>query len=88
VLGEWSAPDAILFESPTTATAQVLTGVSLTSPDAFDLDVGTTERVDAIHTAALGTAVVMGEPQDFSDHGVRCFMLIDPNGIAINVLPP
>jgi catechol 2,3-dioxygenase-like lactoylglutathione lyase family enzyme len=88
VRGEWLAPDAIMFESPTTASAQVLTGVSLTSPDAFDLDVGTTERVDAIHAAALGNAVVMGGPQDFPDHGVRCFMLIDPNGIAINVVAP
>jgi catechol 2,3-dioxygenase-like lactoylglutathione lyase family enzyme len=88
VRGQWSTPDAIMFESPTAAGAQVLTGVSLTSPDAFDLDVGTTERVDAIHAAAVGNAVVMGGPQDFPDHGVRCFLLIDPNGIAINVVAP
>jgi catechol 2,3-dioxygenase-like lactoylglutathione lyase family enzyme len=88
VVGEWSAPDTIMFESPTAAAAQVLTGVSLTSPDAFDLDVGTTERVDAIHDAALGNAMVMGGPQDFPDHRVRCFSLIDPNGIAINVVAP
>jgi catechol 2,3-dioxygenase-like lactoylglutathione lyase family enzyme len=87
VRGEWSAPDAIMFES-TASGAQVLTGVNLTSPDAFDLDVGTTERVDAIHAAAKGNAVVMGGPQDFLDHGIRCFLLIDPNGIAMNVLAP
>ena len=68
--------------------AQVLAGVSLTSPDAFDLDVGPAERVDAIHAAAMGHAVVMGGPQDFPDHGVRCFLVIDPNGIAINVVAP
>lgn len=88
VRGQWSNPDAIMFESPTAAGAQVLTGGSLTSPDAFDLDVGTIERVDAIHAAAVGNAVVMGGPQDFPDHGVRCFLLIDPNGIAMNVVAP
>jgi catechol 2,3-dioxygenase-like lactoylglutathione lyase family enzyme len=88
VRGQWSDPDAIMFESPTAVGAQVLTGVSLTSPDAFDLDVGTLERVDAIHAAAVGNAVVMGGPQDFPDHGVRCFLLIDPNGIAMNVVAP
>ncbi len=80
---EW--PDVVMFESPTVSGAQVLAGVSLTSPDSFDLDVGTTERVDAIHTAAVGNAVVMGTPQDFPDQGIRCFLLIDPNGVAINV---
>jgi catechol 2,3-dioxygenase-like lactoylglutathione lyase family enzyme len=88
VHGEWSNPDAIMFESPTSADAQVLTGVNLISPDSFDLDVGTVERVDAIHAAAVGNAVVMGGPEDFPSHGVRCFMLIDPNGIAMNVVAP
>jgi catechol 2,3-dioxygenase-like lactoylglutathione lyase family enzyme len=88
VQGEWSDPDAIIFESPTGSGAEVLTGLNLTSPDAFDLDVGTTERVDAIHAAAVGNAVVMGGPQNFPDHGIRCFLLIDPNGIAMNVLAP
>lgn len=88
VHGEWSDPAAILFESPTAGRAQVLTGINLTSPDAFDLDVGTIERVDAIHTAAVGNAVVMGGPEDFPEHGIRCFLLIDPNGIAMNVLAP
>ena len=86
VVAEWSAPGAIMFGSPTAPEACVLAGVSLSSPDAYDLDVGTCERVDAIHAGALANAVVMGEPQDFPDHGVRCFLLIDPNGIAINVL--
>lgn len=36
----------------------------------------------------MGRAVVMGGPQDFPDHGIRCFLLIDPNGIAMNVLAP
>lgn len=88
IRGEFSAPDAIMFESPTASGAQVLTGLNLTSPDAFDLDVGTTDRVDAIHAAAIGNAVVMGGPQDFPDHGIRCFLLIDPNGIAMNVVAP
>jgi catechol 2,3-dioxygenase-like lactoylglutathione lyase family enzyme len=88
VHGEWSDPDTIMFESPTCADAQLLTGVNLTSPDAFDLDVGTIERVDAIHAAAVGNALVMGAPEDFPSHGVRCFMLIDPNGIAMNLVAP
>ena len=78
-------PDVLMFESPSGSGAQVLTGSSLTSPDAFDLDVGTPRRVDNIHAAAVGNAVVMGEPQDFPAQGVRCFLLIDPNGVAINV---
>lgn len=86
VCGEWSSPAAIMFESPTAPGAQVLTGTDLTSPDAFDLDVGTTERLETIHAAALGNAVVMGAPQDFPAHGVRCFLLMDPNGVAINVV--
>jgi catechol 2,3-dioxygenase-like lactoylglutathione lyase family enzyme len=88
VHGEWSNPDAIMFESPSSADAQLLTGANLVSPDSFDLDVGTVERVDAIHAAAIGNAVVMGGPEDFPSHGVRCFMLIDPNGIAMNVVAP
>jgi len=88
VHGEWSDPDAIMFESPTSAGAQLLTGVDLISPDAFDLDVGSVERVDAIHAAAVGNAVIMGGPEDFPSHGVRCFMLIDPNGIAMNIVAP
>jgi catechol 2,3-dioxygenase-like lactoylglutathione lyase family enzyme len=80
---EW--PDIVMLESPSGSGAQVLAGMSLTSPDSFDLDVGTTDRVDAIHTAALGNAVVMGEPCDFPDQGIRCFPLVDPNGVAINV---
>jgi len=88
VHGEWTNPEAIMFESPTSADAQLLTGTNLTSPDAFDLDVGTVERLDAIHAAAVGNAVVMGGPENFPSHGVRCFLLIDPNGIAMNVVAP
>jgi catechol 2,3-dioxygenase-like lactoylglutathione lyase family enzyme len=82
---EW--PDIVMFTSHTSA-AQVLAGASLTSPNAFNLDVGTAERVDAIHAATMGNAVVMGEPQDFPDKGIHCFLLIDPNGIAVNVTAP
>jgi hypothetical protein len=56
---------------------------ALTSPNAFDLDVGKAQRVDTIYAAAMGIAVVMGGLQDFPDQGIRCFLIIDPNGIAI-----
>lgn len=82
--GTW--PDVVLFGSA--AGAEVIATTTVVSPSAFDLDVGTTGRVDAIHGAAVGRAVVMGPPQDFPEQGVRCFLLIDPNGIAINVLAP
>jgi catechol 2,3-dioxygenase-like lactoylglutathione lyase family enzyme len=82
---EW--PDIVVFKSRTSA-AQVLAGARLTSPDAFDLDVGAAERVDEVHAAAVGHAVVMGGPQDFPDQGIRCFLLIDPNGVAINISAP
>lgn len=88
VTGEWSNPDAVMFESPIAPRAQLLTGSNLTSPSSFDLDVGTTARLDEVHAAAVGNAVVMGGPEDFPNHGVRCFLLLDPNGIAINVLAP
>ena len=78
-------PDVVMFESATSPGARVLAGGNVTSPDQFDLMVGTMARVDAIHSAAVGNAVVMGEPEDFPDYGIRCFLLIDPNGIAINV---
>ena len=86
VCGEW--PDVVLFEAPTTAGAQVIAGMNLASPNTFDIDVGTPDRLDAIHAAAQGNAVIMGPPQDFPDKGIRCCMLIDPNGVAINVVAP
>ena len=86
VLGEW--PDVVLFEAPTTAGAQVIAGMNLASPNTFDIDVGTPDHLDAIHAAAQGNAVIMGPPQDFPDKGIRCYMLMDPNGVAINVVAP
>jgi catechol 2,3-dioxygenase-like lactoylglutathione lyase family enzyme len=80
---EWR--DVLMFESSTTPGVQVLAGSNITSPDQFDLVVGTVARVDAIHAAAVGNAVVLGAPEDFPDYGIRCFTLVDPNGIAINV---
>ena len=85
VRDEW--PGIVMFQSRTSA-AQVLAAVNSISPDAFDLDVGTPDRVDAVHAAAMGNAVVMGSPQDFPDQGVHLFLLLDPNGVAINVSAP
>jgi catechol 2,3-dioxygenase-like lactoylglutathione lyase family enzyme len=85
VRDEW--PGIVMFTSGASA-AQVVAVADLTSPSAFDIDVGTAERVDAIHAAAVGAAVVMGPPQDFPAQGVRCFLLLDPNGTAINVTAP
>ena len=84
IRNEW--PGTVMFESATSPRAQVLAGTSLSSPDSFDLDVGSAARVDAIHAASVGNAVVMGPPEDFPTEGVRCFLLIDPNGVAINVV--
>jgi len=67
------------------ANTQVLAGWGLTSPDSFDLDVGSRDRVDEVYASAAGNAVVMGTPEDFPAQGIRCFLLIDPNGVAINV---
>ena len=38
--------------------------------------------------ATMGNAVAMGAPQDSPDQRIRCFLIIDPNGIAINVTAP
>jgi catechol 2,3-dioxygenase-like lactoylglutathione lyase family enzyme len=85
VRDEW--PGIVMFTSRT-SPAQVLAVSNMASPNAFDLDVGTAARVDAIHAAAVGDAVVMGAPQDYPVEGVRCFLIMDPNGIAINVTAP
>jgi catechol 2,3-dioxygenase-like lactoylglutathione lyase family enzyme len=85
VRDEW--PGIVMFKSRT-STAQVVTGVNVISPDTFDLDVGTAARVDAVHAAAVGNAVVMSAPEDFPDQGIRLFLIIDPNGVAINVTAP
>ena len=79
---EW--PEGIMFEG-SRSSSQVLAGWGLTSPDSFDLDVGSRDRVDAVYSSAVRHAVVMGVPEDFPAQGIRCFLLIDPNGVAINV---
>jgi catechol 2,3-dioxygenase-like lactoylglutathione lyase family enzyme len=55
------------------------------SPDGFDLDVGTVDRVDRIYREAKGYWIVLGEPADSPQHGIRCFTVFDPNGLGINV---
>lgn len=55
------------------------------APDGFDLDVGTIDRVERIYAAAKGAWMVQAAPQDFPEHGIRCFTVFDPNGLSVNV---
>lgn len=73
------------FRSPDAAGAQVIASTRLANPDGFDLVVGSLDRLDQIHRAAQSQSVVVHAPADFPEQGIRCFMLLDPNGIGVNV---
>ncbi len=74
-----------MFRSPAAPRAQLIASTRVSNPDGFDLDVGSLDRLDDIYRAAQGQWIVLHAPGDFPDHGIRCFMLLDPNGIAVNV---
>ena len=65
--------------------AQVIANARLANPDGFDLVVGSLDRLDQIHDAAEATRSSCTRQPDFPEQGVRCFMLLDPNGIGVNV---
>jgi len=75
----------LIFRSPTAPGAQIIGSTDVANPDGFDLDVGNLGRVHRIYEEAVGMCVVLHAPHDFEEHGIRCFMLLDPNGIAVNV---
>jgi uncharacterized protein (TIGR03083 family) len=81
----WDIDGVMMFRSAATSGAEVIASTRLANPDGFDLVVGGLERLDGIHRAALGRSIVLHSPADFPDHGIRCFMLLDPNGIGVNV---
>jgi catechol 2,3-dioxygenase-like lactoylglutathione lyase family enzyme len=74
----------MMFRSRTAPSVQVIASGRMANPDGFDLLVGSLDRLDEIHRAAQGRSVVLHAPADFPEHGVRCFMLLDPNGIGVN----
>ena len=82
----WDIDGIMLFRSPTAPKAQVIASTRVAHPDGFDLDVGSLERLDQIYGDAQGGSVVLHAPKDFPEHGIRCFMLLDPNGIGVNVV--
>jgi catechol 2,3-dioxygenase-like lactoylglutathione lyase family enzyme len=82
----WDVDGIMLFRSPTAPRAQVIASTRVAHPDGFDLDVGSLERLDRIYDAAQGRSIVLHAPRDFPEHGIRCFMLLDPNGIGVNVV--
>lgn len=75
----------MMFRSPANPGAQVIASTRMANPDGFDLVVGSLDRLDQIHRAAQSRSIVLHAPNDFPDHGIRCFMLLDPNGIGVNV---
>jgi uncharacterized protein (TIGR03083 family) len=75
----------MMFRSPAVPGAQVIASARQANPDGFDLVVGSLDRLDQIHRAAQSRSIVLHAPADFPEHGIRCFMLLDPNGIGVNV---
>lgn len=75
----------IVFRSRTAPGAQIIGSTDVANPDGFDLDVGNLDRLQMIYEEAIGMCIVLHAPHDFEEHGIRCFMLLDPNGIGINV---
>jgi uncharacterized protein (TIGR03086 family) len=47
--------------------------------------VGSLDHLDQIHRVAQTQSIVWHAPTDFLEYGIRCFMLLDPNGIGVNV---
>lgn len=83
------APTAVdgvsVFRAPD-SPAQLIGSTTIgASPDGFDLDVGTIERVEQIYAEASGSWMQLGEPEDFPEYGIRCFTVFDPNGYSVNV---
>ena len=75
----------MMFRSPAATGLQVIASTRLANPDGFDLVVGSLDRLDQIHSAAQSQSIVLHAPADFPQQGIRCFMLLDPNGIGVNV---
>lgn len=74
-----------IFRAPDSLAQVIASNQESASPDGFDLDVGTIERVEHIYEEAKGACIVLGAPEDFAQHGIRCFTMLDPNGIALNI---
>lgn len=51
----------------------------------LDVQVGTLDRVDALHHASTGTWIVLHGPVDLEKVRIRSFGVLDPSGTAINV---
>lgn len=72
----------IVFRSPTAHGAQVIASARLGHPDGFDLVVRSLDRFEQIHRAAQSRSTVLHPPTDFPEHGIRCFILLDPTASA------
>jgi uncharacterized protein (TIGR03086 family) len=82
---QWDHDGIMMFRLPGAAGAQVIANTRLANPDGFDVVVGSLDRLDQIHRAAESQSIVLHAPADFPQQGIRCFMLLDPNGIGVNV---
>jgi len=77
----------LMFCSPTNPQVQVtVNGEGVPLPPGFIIDVGTAERVVAIHERSVQDGVTIVEPLDDKPWGIRRFSLLDPNGARITVL--
>jgi catechol 2,3-dioxygenase-like lactoylglutathione lyase family enzyme len=77
----------LLFTSPSDPNIQVsLNGDFDSLPAGFIVDVGTGERVQEIHDAALEAGLRVIEAIDDKPWGIRRFSLLDPSGSRVTVL--
>jgi len=77
----------LLFTSPSDSNVQVsLNGDFDSLPAGFIVDVGTADRVTAIHAAAVDDGLRVIEPIDDKPWGIRRFSLLDPSGSRVTVL--
>ncbi len=77
----------LLFTSPTDPNIQIsVNGDFASLPAGFIIDVGTGERVQEIHDAALDGGLRIVEAIDDKPWGIRRFSLLDPSGTRVTVL--
>lgn len=55
-------------------------------PPGFAVDVGTPERLAAIHAAALERGLTFVEPLADKPWGIRRFSVLDPNGARVTIV--
>jgi catechol 2,3-dioxygenase-like lactoylglutathione lyase family enzyme len=80
--------DFLLLGSPDVRSAQLVVNDNGHPglPPGFAVDVGSPERVRAVHDAVLGRGLPIVEPLTDKPWGIRRFSVVDPNGVRVTVI--